>query len=291
MDCSLLVIPDRLKLLTRHKAGAAWLARLPKLVSELTQAWGLQLGMPYDAANVSFVAPATRDAERLVLKVQWPHDECLHEAEALRVWNGIGAVRLLAHDPARHALLLERCVPGIHLAATVGVDPVAVMIDLLPRLWQTAGAPFKSLTDEAKDWAESLHADWDATGRRCEQKLIDAAAEFLDHLSRTQGEQVLVHQDLHGDNVLAAEREPWLVIDPKPLVAEREFSLAPIVRSFEFGHSMQQVVHRLDRLSAELQLDRNRVRQWAIVQTVAWSFDSAHADRHFETARWLLAAR
>jgi streptomycin 6-kinase len=285
-----IVIPDRLKWLSQHKAGASWLADLPKLVSELTQAWGLQLGTPYDGAGVSFVAPAARDAKQFVLKVQWPHDECAHEADALRVWNGIGADRLLAHDPARHALLLERCVPGTQLAAAVGVDPLAVVIDLLPRLWRTVGAPFKPLTDEAKEWATDLHADWNAAGRRCERKLIDAAAEFLDHLPTTQGEQVLVHQDLHGDNILAAEREPWLVIDPKPLAAEREFSLAPIIRSFEFGHSKVQVVYRLDRLSAELRLDRSRVRQWAIAQTVAWSFDSAYADQHFETARWLLAA-
>ena len=98
--------------------------------------------------------------------------------------------------------------------------------------------------------------------------------------ARTQGEH----------NVLAANREPWLVIDPKPLAAEREFSLAPIIRSFEFGHSVAQVVYRLDRLSAELELDRDRVRQWTIAQSVAWSFDSTYADRHFETARWLLAA-
>jgi streptomycin 6-kinase len=284
------VIPDRLQMLSRHKTGAAWLAGLPKLVSELTQAWDLQLGMPYDGANVSFVAPATRDGERLVLKVQWPHDECVHEAEALRVWSGMGAVRLLAHDPARHALLLERCVPGTHLAAAIGVDPIPVMLDLLPRLWRPAGPPFKSLTEEAKDWAANLLADWNASGRRCERSLIDAAAELLDYLPRTQGEQVLVHQDLHGDNVLAADREPWLVIDPKPLTAEREFSLAPIIRSFEFGHSAAQVVYRLERLSAELQLDCNRARQWTIAQSVAWSFDTTYADRHFETARWLLAA-
>jgi streptomycin 6-kinase len=256
------VIPDRLKWLSQHKAGASWLADLPKLVSELTQAWGLQLGTPYDGAGVSFVAPAVHDAKQFVLKVQWP----------------------------QHALLLERCVPGTQLAAAVGVDPLAVVIDLLPRLWRTVGAPFKPLTDEAKEWATDLHADWNAAGRRCERKLIDAAAEFLDHLPTTQGEQVLVHQDLHGHNILAAEREPWLVIDPKPLAAEREFSLAPIIRSFEFGHSKVQVVYRLDRLSAELRLDRSRVRQWAIAQTVAWSFDSAYADQHFETARWLLAA-
>jgi streptomycin 6-kinase len=99
-----------------------------------------------------------------------------------------------------------------------------------------------------------------------------------------------VHQDLHGENVLAAEREPWLVIDPKPLAGEREFALAPIVRSFEFGHSRSEVLRRLDRLSGELALDRERARGWAIAQTIAWSFDSAYADGHFETARWLLAA-
>jgi streptomycin 6-kinase len=290
VDRTAIAIPDRLQLLGRHKPGAAWLAGLPKLVSELTQAWDLQLGTPYDGANVSFVAPATSNSEPLVLKVQWPHDECMHEAEALRVWKGLGAVRLLAHDPARHALLLERCVPGTHLSAAIGVDPIAVVLDLLPRLWRPAGPPFKSLAEEAKDWAANLLGDWNATGRRCERRLIDAAAEFLNHLPRTQGEQVLVHQDLHGDNVLAANREPWLVIDPKPLAAEREFSLAPIIRSFEFGHSVSQVVYRLDRLSAELELDRDRVRQWTIAQSVAWSFDSTYADRHFETARWLLAA-
>ena len=71
-------------------------------------------------------------------------------------------------------------------------------------------------------------------------------------LPGTQGEQVLVNQDLHGDNVLSAQREPWLLIDPKPLLAEREFSLVPIIRSAELGHSRKQVLRRLDRLTAEL---------------------------------------
>jgi streptomycin 6-kinase len=101
---------------------------------------------------------------------------------------------------------------------------------------------------------------------------------------------VLLHQDLHADNVLHSEREPWLVIDPKPLTGEREFSLAPIVRSFELGHSPHAVRTRLDRLSAELGLDRDRARGWALAQTVAWSLDGEYLPRHVETARWLLDA-
>jgi len=283
-------IPERLNWLRRHEAGRAWLANLPAVVAVLVAEWKLELGEPFEGSNVSFVTPAMRGTEQVVLKVQWPDDESTHEADALRVWNGEGAVRLLVRDAERHALLIERCMPGTDLAAAVGVDALEVLIDLLPRLWKVVGPPFKSLTEEALGWAATLFADWDAAGRPCERRLIDATAEFLDQLSKSQGEQVLVHQDLHGENVLAAQREPWLVIDPKPLVGEREFSLAPIIRSFEFGDSQKEVICRLDRLSSELGLDRDRARRWTIAQTVAWSFGSDYATHHYETARWLLDA-
>ena len=82
--------------------------------------------------------------------------------------------------------------------------------------------------------------------------------------------------------------EHGLVIDPKPLAGERAFGLAPIVRSFELGHGRREVEHRLDRLSGDLGVDRDRARWWTIAQTVAWSFGSEHIERHGQTARWLL---
>jgi streptomycin 6-kinase len=263
---------------------------LPDVVAGLAKRWRLQVGDAYAGANVSYVAPAMRDGARVVLKVQWPDEESLHEADALRLWNGDGAVRLLDHDAASHALLLEHCSPGTYLSADAAVDPLAVLIGLLPRLWKPAASPFDSLSTVAKDWAANLHLDWDAAGRPCERTLVDEAAAFLVDLSDTQGEQVLVHQDLHGENVLAAEREPWLVIDPKPLAGEREFALAPIIRSLELGGSRDATLGRLDRLSAELGLDRDRARRWAIGQTIAWGFDGDYGEHHFQTARWLLAA-
>ena len=283
-------IPHRLMRLKQHEAGAIWLERLPEIVAALAELWELQLEPPYEGANVSYVVPAIRGIERVVLKVQWPDPESMHEAEALRLWDGAGAIRLLAHDPQRHALLLERCVPGTGLAGARGVDRLGVLIAMLPRLWKAAGAPFRSLAEEANEWRATLHADWEACGKTCERRLVDAAVEFIAELVGDQGEQVLLHQDLHGENVLAAEREPWLVIDPKPLVGAREFSLAPIIRSAELGHSQAEVIHRLERLSAELGLDRRRACRWAIAQTMAWSFDGSDTRRHFEIARWLLAA-
>jgi streptomycin 6-kinase len=153
---------------------------------------------------------------------------------------------------------------------------------MLPRLWKPATAPpFRSLTEEAAHWEAGLL-------RRPQDRLVAAALEVLRALPASQGEQVLLHQDLHGWNVLAAQREPWLVIDPKPLVGEREFGLAAIIRSTELGQSRRDAIHRLDRLAGELGLDRERARLWCVAQTVAWSTDDAPA--HTEIAEWLLDA-
>jgi streptomycin 6-kinase len=225
-----------------------------------------------------------------VLKVQRPHRESEHEAAALELWDGEGAIRLLDHDPEEHALLLEQCVPGTPLAAAGAEVALGVFIDLLPRLWKPAGPPFRQLADEAAWWAEYLPREWEQAGRQFERPLLDAALEALRELPPTQGEQVLLHQDLHGGNVLAAQREPWLAIDPKPLAGEREFGVAPIVRSFELGHSRRDVLGRFDRLTSELGLDRERARGWTIGQTIAWSVGSEYHQTHVETARWLLEA-
>jgi streptomycin 6-kinase len=152
-----------------------------------------------------------------------------------------------------------------------------------------AGEPFHTLVDEAAWWVSYLPDEWERAGRLFERRLLDAALDALGSLAPSQGEQVLLHQDLHGDNVLAAGREPWLAIDPKPLVGEREFAVAPIVRSYEFGHSRRAVLGRLDRLTSELGLDRERARGWTIGQTVAWMAEGGRP-QHAETVRWLLEA-
>jgi streptomycin 6-kinase len=208
------------------------------------------------------VRATTSDGTPAVLKVYFPDHESFQEPDALECWGGDGAIRLLARDDERCALLLERCEPGTFLSQSP--DALDVLIGLLPRLWKSADG-FHTLEDEVERWG------------------MDGLAR---ELASSQGAQVLVHQDLHGDNVLAAEREPWLVIDPKPLAAEREFAVAPIVRSPELGHSKRDVLYRLDRLCDELELDRERARGWTIVQTLAWS-EGNPVDQHLEVVEWL----
>ena len=266
-----------------------WLERVPELVAECVEEWQLELGEPYEAGAAGYAVRAgLTDGTPAVLKLIYPHREAEHEADALELLAGNGAVRLLARDDARSAMLLERCEPGTALAENGGEKALDVLVELLPRHWVRAGEPFHTLAEEAAWWIDDLPEQWEQSGRAIERRLVDTAVDALGLLSESQGEQVLLNQDLHGDNVLAAEREPWLVIDPKPLLGEREFAVAPIVRSFELGSSKADVLYRLDRLTSELGLDRERARGWTIGQTMAWAFDSDYSDTHLETVRWLL---
>jgi streptomycin 6-kinase len=238
-----------------------------RLAADVAADWNLRLGEPYPPGAAGYVVRAElEDGTPAALKLQHSHREDEQEADALERWGGDGAVRLLRRDDERHALLLERCEPGTPLSQGAE-DPLGVLAELLPRLWRDATG-FRTLEEEVAWWA-----------------LDGEVGDLARGLAASQGELVLVNQDLHGENVLAAEREPWLVIDPKPLAAEREFALAPIVRSFELGGTKRDVLHRLDRLCAELGLDRERARGWTVVQTVAWSDDST-VDRS-EVVEWL----
>jgi streptomycin 6-kinase len=278
--------------LTASDDGRAWLAKLPRLVERCVDRWGLKVGEPFAGGQAALVLPATTaDQMNVVLKIQWPHRESEHEAEALNEWEGNGAVMLLDHDAEAHAMLLERCLPGSHLSTLDEDEALDVLIGLLPRLWVPAEAPIGTLSEEADWWQENLEVWSEGAGHPFSEPLFRTALGALRELPNSQDEQLLLHQDLHPDNVLAATREPWLVIDPKPLVGEREFSVAPIVRAYELDHSERSVRGRLDRLTAELGLDRERARLWAIAQTVAWAMGSGEADPwHVQTAEWLLAS-
>lgn len=273
----------------QNERGRAWLANLPRLVAETVEQWSLTVGEPFQNGHAALVMPArTADGTEAVLKIGFPDPDGDNAAVALECWAGNGAVRLYAQDRARRAMIVERCRPGTQLTELDNDAGMAVLIGLLPRLLVSSGPPIRALADEAAVLAESLPREWEGAGRPFERSLVDLAVDLLRTLPRSQGEPVLLHQDLHADNVLRAEREPWLVIDPVPLLGEREFQAAPIVRGGELGHSRRLVRRRLDMLTAELGWDRERARGWTIAHTLAWGFENGKVlPAHLDVVRWL----
>lgn len=258
-----------------------WLAALPALVVDCAGQWGLRLEEPVDTAH-ALVVPAGD----VVLKLNAPsHFEADHEAEALERWAGNGAVRVVARDDARRAYLCERCRPGTTLTE-VGVDHVPVVVELLPRLSLELPMPqpFRLLADEAERWAEEVPRRFELGGRPFERPLLDYAIDVF--RSADPRASFLVNQDLHGWNVLRAEREPWLVIDPKPLVGERELEASGLLRN------TRDVSRWLDVL-VELGFDRERARGWGVAHNLAWAWDERRGwlDQHVEETRRILNAR
>ncbi len=147
-------------------AIARWRERAPQIADEIADAWGLTLGEPYTPGFCGHVVRAELDdGTPAVLKVYYPDRESLQEPDALERWNGDGAIRLLARDDDRFALLLERCEPGAFLSSAGGEHALDVLIELMPRLWIDA-TDFHTLEDETAVWLEDGLAE-SAPRRRC----------------------------------------------------------------------------------------------------------------------------
>jgi len=291
-------IPSGLDWWRNEPGGSEWLARLPRLVRECAELWSLDVGEPLEPGHISLVLPATTaDGTDVVLKLNFPEPESEHEAEALEHWSGEGAVRLLEHDPARRALLLERCRPGTELWSVAEEPADAIAAGVLRTLWRPAPREhrYRLLAGEAERWADELPGRWERLRRPFEEALLAAAVTRARELGADQGEPVVLHQDFHGGNVLLSDRG-WLAIDPKPLVGEREFDLASYLRDrrdelARDPDAGSRVRRRLDQLTSELGLDRERARGWGIVHALAWGVTEDDVDpEHVACARWLLQA-
>lgn len=204
-----------------------------------------------------------------MLKINLQEPETEFEGQAFELWDGRGAARVYAYDRERRALLIERLRPGTQGWELPDEEATAVAAGVLGQLWVPAGEPFTRLEDQAEYWVEFLPAHWEQLGRSFERSLVDEAVDFLREAGPTQRESVLLHQDFHGGNFLLSERG-WLAIDAKPLVGEREFDVASLIRDRR-PTTKAAMERRLDYLVDRLDLDRERARGWAIAHALAWN--------------------
>ena len=280
-----LAVPRYLADTARCDEGVrAWIARLPAIVADLAGRWSLRVGEPFQpGGQCSWTAPVTDPAgTSLVLKVgyRFPGGEERDEAAGLRIWDGNGAVRLqaAAETEQAHALLIERCLPGTPLGqAMPEPEQDRVVASLLRRLWAQPheAYPFRPLAQMCAAWAGEFERDYAAAGPadRIDPGLARAGIALFRELPETADSRVLLCTDLHGDNVLAAQRAPWLVIDPKPYLGDPAYDV------------LQHMLNCEDRLAADpaglaarmaglAGVDAARVRQWLFARSVQESVGS-----------------
>ncbi len=266
-------IPDDLARAAAKEERGDWLAELPALVAQIAADWQIEVGDPFlPGGATAWVAPARDHAGKdFVVKVCWRHPEAVHEADGLRTWAGAGAIRLYEATELAEAtvLLLERCLPGTQLRASPAEEHDLVIAGLLRRLWMEPprGHCFRPLSDMCDYWA-SRYEERSPAERSClEAPLASEGIRLLRELPRSYGDVLLLHTDLHAGNVLAAEREPWLAIDPKPYVGDPAYDVTQHIFNGVFVEDADAgaLAPRMARL---LDLDLGRIMLWLFARAV-----------------------
>ncbi|MGY1577420.1 aminoglycoside phosphotransferase family protein [Streptomyces sp. MN13] len=259
------------------QAGQAWLAELPGIVDDLLERWACVPDGEVTHGGVGVVVPVRRDGEPAVLKVSFPHPGNVHEPDAYVAWGGRGAVVLHERDDERFAMLLERVSTSTLAELEDGDEVVAVAGRLNRRLAVPAPPGLPRLREQAGAWEEQLGRDAEELPHALPRRVLDAAVATVRELGRAQPD-TLVHGDLHAGNILRADREPWLAVDPKGCAGDPAYDGGTLLKSRALAlvqaDDLHKAVHRvLDVFAETAELDRERVRRWAqfhAVQSAYW---------------------
>jgi streptomycin 6-kinase len=275
----------------------AWLDELPRLTASLVEQWQLGYDGPPMHGFCSLVVPVRTNGGRpAVLKVGIPGDENEHEHLALQRWDGQGAVRMLRADPRRRALLLER-LHAEDLTDLWDVEACEIVAGLYSRIHVPALPQLRALTAYVQRWNDGLAGLGDEAPmpRRLVQQAVSLARDLVADPGSTG---TTIHGDLHYENVLAADREPWLVIDPKPMSGDPHYEVAPLLwnrwdEAVGSGQVRDTLRRRFHTVVDTAALDEDRARDWVVVRALHnafWTVADARElgrDVHAEGREWI----
>lgn len=263
------------------KKGEQWLNNLPNLLSYCEKEWSLVIGPPFKNLNFNYVSSVRLpDGKSAVLKLTLPNPELNTEIKALEIFNGEGAVRLLGTNLEQGALLLESLEPGEKLKNIHNDEQAAkIAVDVMQQLWKPMNETASFPTVES--WFDQLKNIYPLPA-----SLVDRARKIAQEQIDSMGKPMLLHGDLHHENILSAKRRPWLAIDPKGVVGEREYEVGaflrnPIPEIVTQMNTKKILLRRLDQFSDLLGFDRQKIQAWAFAQAVLaafWAYEDTTDD-------------
>jgi streptomycin 6-kinase len=263
---------------TYREDGYAFLKALPDLILEASTRWNLTNVQPAPTLSYNFVAFAKRGNEQVVLKMGVPNDEMKSEIEALRLFNGEGACRLIDCDEEKSWLLLERLHPGVMLS-TLESDEEATTIaaEVMQKIWRPA--PENQVFIRLSDWFDGLkelRAMFNGGTGPLNEKLVERVEGSVKEFLAENHRPVLMHGDFHHYNILSSERG-WLVIDPKGVIGPACYEVGPFLINpwgeLLSGRDYQVMTkRRIDILHERLGFERERIHKWGLAHAIlsAW---------------------
>ncbi len=277
-------IPEdfRLEMIALHgeEDGRAWLDRLPTILSDCERRWNISIDPPFPNLSFNYVAPARRaDGTRVIVKACSPTGEFKWESEALRLFDGHGMAQLLDSNKDDEVMLLEYLSPGT-LLRDIEDDEAATSVaaSVMREMWRPTPEhhSFKTVQDWGKGFTR-LRDHFNGGSGPFPPTLLEEAETLYTELCDSMTDLVLLHGDLHHENILAAQRQPWLGIDPKGIIGEAAYETGSWLRNpypglMRLPQPGRTLALRIDQFAEELGFERARIRDWAVAQAVlsAW---------------------
>lgn len=261
----------------------SWLAGLPDLIGTLEERWGVAIGPPFAPLSYHYVAPGLRrTGGEIVLKLAPPGAELRHEAETLKVFGGKGAVRLLAEDLDAGAMLLERVTPGGDARRLPDEQAARAVAGVMREIHRPleGGHTFPTVQDWGGAFGDLRRRYQGGTGP-LPGRVVDKAESLYAELAASMAAPVLLHGDLHHENVLSGEGDRWVAVDPQGVVGEPAYEVGaflrnPIPEVWRWPGLAKVMDRRVGVFAEELGFERRRLVGWGYAQAVLsalWSLE------------------
>lgn len=258
--------------------GEKWLADLPRIVNEISGKWSLEIDKVFPNLSFNFVASCIDKAGgNFVLKIGVPEKDSsiLYEKRALEAFDGNGAVTILKFDGKLCAMLLERAIEGKTLSEVCGEDyakAIEIAVEVMKKL--PRNPPDKSKFINLESWINGLNR---AAEENFALEKVGKARKFFAALVEPFERKILLHGDVHFDNILSARREPFLLIDPKGVIGEIGYEIAVFLNDLagwteHLPNQKEILASAVESFSKAFIISSSDLRKWAYAFAVlsAW---------------------
>ena len=272
--------------------GKTWIKSLPALINHYSKEWQLTNLKPFNNLSLNYVLEAyqTSSQSKVVLKLSPSHSEIQLESAALEFYDGIGCVKLLNRDIDNSVLLRSYAYhPSLSSMFPEKDDEAVLYAASIMKKLHLRKLATKEHHPSTKDWLSNL-----ISNGIIPEAHINKAQAISKELLGSQEQRVLLHGDLHHDNILSNEQGEWIAIDPKGVIGEPAYEIGafirnPIPRLLEENYNPSKIIlRRIEIFSEYLGVDKERVKQWSYVQSIlagCWAVeDSASWEQWIDCA-------
>ena len=266
--------------------GREWLTNLPITVENIANEYNLSDLKPLGNLSYNYVLSGFQNTKPIILKLGLDINALKQEATTLKIFAGFGAIQVLAADDGM--LLLERAIPGISLKSyfpSKDSNSIKIACDVMNRLHQ-APIPKNVTLPHVKDWLSVF--DTDISHNEQVNCYLQKARDIRDQLLETSAAPVLLHGDLHHENILQ-NGTSWIIIDPKSVIGEATYEVAAFIRNpipeLLGSKNVNEIIQkRITAFSATLKLNPKRIKDWCFIQSVLawiWALEDHQDETYF----------